>query len=289
FGFIYVGSDDGLVHVTENGGGNWTKISDSFPKELWVSRVIASSHKKERVYVALNGYRNDDFKPYLFVSDDKGKIWKSISNNLPNFPINVIKEDPTNEKLLYVGNDNGVFVSMDGGNSWQEFQQNLPKVAVHDLVIQKEAKDLVIGTHGRSIYKAHIAPLQQFEQIKNKAFHIFDLAEVRHAKSWGSSWSKWLAPFEPNLTISFYVAKEGTYNLVVKSEDGIDLNTVEVKADAGFNETSFNLTYSDTGKAAYLKKHKDAIITNAKNGKYYLIKGKYKLEVDKATQSFEVK
>ncbi len=289
FGFIYVGSDDGLVHITENGGGSWTKISDSFPKELWVSRVIASAHKKERVYVALNGYRNDDFKPYLFVSDDKGTTWKSISNNLPNFPINVIKEDPINEKLVYVGNDNGVFVSMDGGNSWQEFQKNLPKVAVHDLVVQKEAKDLVIGTHGRSIYKAHIDPLQQFEKTKNKSALIFNVDEVRYNKNWGSSWSKWLTPTEPKITIPFYVAKEGTYQIVVKSEDGIELNRFEYKADAGYNYADFVIKYNETGKKNYLKKHKDAVITTAKNGQDYFIKGKFQVEIGDAKQVFEIK
>ena len=289
FGLIYVGSDDGLVHVTENGGGSWTKISDSFPKELWVSRIIASSHKKERVYVALSGYRNDDFKPYLFVSDDFGKTWKSISSNLPNFPINVIREDAENEKLLFVGNDNGVFVSLNSGNSWMEFQKELPKVAVHDLVIQKEAKDLLVGTHGRSIYKTNIAGLQQFEKIKQKEAHIFELESIMFSKNWGSSWSKWLEPTEPKLNISFYVAKAGTYQLVIKSEDGIELNKFDVKADAGYNNMFFNLTYAEKGKSAYLKKHKDTVIAEAKNKKSYFIKGKYELDLNGAKQIFEIK
>ncbi|MDP2089706.1 MAG: glycosyl hydrolase [Flavobacteriaceae bacterium] len=289
FGMLYVGSDDGLVHFSDNGGGSWTKISDSFPKELWVSRIVASSHKKERVYVALNGYRNDDFKPYLFVSEDKGTTWKSISNNLPNFPINVIREDAENEKLLYVGNDNGVFVSLDGGIVWQEFQKDLPKVAVHDLVIQKEAKDLLIGTHGRSIYKANIAPLQQFEKTKNKDLFIFELESIGFSKNWGSSWSKWLEPSEPKLNIPFYAAKAGIYQMMIKSEDGIELNTIEVRADVGFNYTSFNLTYSEKGKSAYLKKFKDAVITEAKNKNFYFIKGKYSVVISEVSQTFEVK
>jgi ligand-binding sensor domain-containing protein len=289
FGMLYVGSDDGFIHFTDNGGGSWTKISNSLPQNLWVSRVIASSHHKERVYATLNGYRNDDFKPYVFVSDDKGATWKSISSNLPNFPVNVIKEDPVNSKLLYLGNDNGVFVSLDSGNSWQEFQKDLPKVAVHDLVIQKEAKDLLVGTHGRSIYKASIAPLQQFEKHKDQAVVIFELDEVRHSKNWGSSWSKWLEPSEPKLNISFYVSKSSNYQLVIKSEDGIELNVVDVKADVGYNNLLFNLTYSEKGKSAYLKKNKDAIITESKNQKFYFIKGKYKVELHKASQHFEVK
>ena len=111
FGFIYVGSDDGFVNVTTNGGGSWTRISDNLPQELWVSRVIASQHEKERVYVTLNGYRKDDFKPYVFVSENKGKTWKSINNNLPNYPINVVKEDPEDENILYLGTDNELYVT----------------------------------------------------------------------------------------------------------------------------------------------------------------------------------
>ncbi len=289
FGFLYVGSDDGLVHLTENGGGSWTKISDAFPKDLWVSRVITSNHKKERVYVALSGYRNDDFKPYLFVSDDKGITWKSIVSNLPNSPINVIKEDFVNENLLFVGNDNGVFVSVDAGTTWQEFQKDFPKVAVHDLVIQKEAKDLVVGTHGRSIYKTNIAPLQQFEKTKNKAVVIFDVETINHSKNWGSSRSKWLKPTEPKITIPFYVAKEGTSQISIKSEDGIELNRFNFIADAGYNYANFNLIYSEKGKADYLKKHKDAAISVAKNGQYYLIKGKYQIVIDGISHAFEVK
>ncbi len=113
FGLIYVGSDDGYVNITENGGGSWTKISETLPQKLWVSRVIASQHKKQRVYVALSGYRNDDFKPYIYVSDNLGKTWKSIHKNLPNSPVNVIKEDPVDENILYLGTDNGVYISFD--------------------------------------------------------------------------------------------------------------------------------------------------------------------------------
>ncbi|RLD26790.1 MAG: glycosyl hydrolase, partial [Bacteroidetes bacterium] len=113
FGLIYTGSDDGLVYVTRNAGSDWKRLSNAFPKDLWVSRVIASSHKKSRVYVTLNGYRWDDFTPYVYVSEDFGATWKSISSNLPTSPVNVIKEDPANMNVLYLGTDNGAYVSMD--------------------------------------------------------------------------------------------------------------------------------------------------------------------------------
>ncbi|RZW42956.1 MAG: glycosyl hydrolase, partial [Flavobacteriaceae bacterium] len=113
FGLIYVGSDDGLVHVSKNAGANWTNISSNFPQDLWVSRVVASQHKKERVYVILNGYRWDNFEVYAYKSDDFGQTWKDISANIPASPVNVIHEDPANEDILYIGTDNGVYVSFN--------------------------------------------------------------------------------------------------------------------------------------------------------------------------------
>ncbi len=289
FGYIYVGSDDGYVNITTNSGGSWTRISDKLPQELWVSRVIASQHEKERVYVALNGYRSDDFKPYVFVSENSGETWKSISNNLPNSPVNVIKEDPNDETILYVGTDNGVYVSFDKGESWQEFFNGLPKVAVYDLVIQPEAKDLVIGTHGRSIYIANIAPLQQFNTIKDKSVSIFEIPELRYSSRWGSSWSVWDEVNEPKISIPFYVSKEGTVEVIITSEDGIELNRFSVKADKGFNFAEYNLAYSEKGKTAYLKNHKSDEIKKAKNDKSYLIKGKYSVKIGEAKGIFEVK
>ncbi|MDG1980482.1 MAG: glycosyl hydrolase, partial [Flavobacteriaceae bacterium] len=160
FGLLYTGSDDGYVHVSKNAGGSWERISNSFPKELWISRVIASKHKKERVYVTLNGYRSDDFTVYVYRSDDYGKTWENISNNIPTSPVNVIREDSENPNLLYVGTDNGAYASFNQGEDWSSFQKGLPSVAIHDLVIQPSAKHLILGTHGRSLYKASIAPLQ---------------------------------------------------------------------------------------------------------------------------------
>jgi photosystem II stability/assembly factor-like uncharacterized protein len=289
FGYIYVGSDDGYVNITTNSGGSWARISDKLPQELWVSRVIASQHEKERVYVALNGYRSDDFKPYVFVSENSGTTWKNISSNLPNSPVNVLKEDPEDEAILYVGTDNGVYVSFDKGENWQLFSKGLPKVAVHDLVIQPEAKDLVIGTHGRSIFKANIDGIQQFNTIKDKPVTIFEIPEVKYSSRWGSSWSQWDEVNEPKISIPFYVSKGGTFEIMITSEDDIELNRFSVQADIGFNYAEYNLAYSENGKKAYLKKHKSAEIKKAKNGESYLIKGKYFIKIGEAKMAFEVK
>jgi len=137
FGLLYTGSDDGKISVTKNGGGSWTDISTTLPKDLWVSRVVASEHKKSRVYATLNGYRWDDFKVYVYVSDDYGNTWKDISGDIPMSPVNVIVEDPVKEDIVYVGTDNGAYVSMNGGEAYHAFAKALPAVAIHDMKIQK--------------------------------------------------------------------------------------------------------------------------------------------------------
>ncbi|OSY88950.1 glycosyl hydrolase [Tenacibaculum holothuriorum] len=289
FGVLYVGSDDGLVHLSKNGGGTWENISSSFPKDLWVSRVIASKHKKERVYVTLNGYRWDDFTPYVFVSDNYGKTWKNIGSSIPVSPVNVIKEDSKNENVLYIGTDNGLYVSLDKGTTWQPFTKNLPNVAVHDLVIQPQAKHLVVGTHGRSIYKANIAPLQEFNSvIAKKDAHIFKVNPIRKSNFWGSSWSKWLQPNTPKLSISFYsnTAKEVSVNVYSKD---ILVNSFKTKAVKGFNETIFDVSFSEKGRKNYIKQHKDTPIKKAKNGKYYLPKGTYTVQIRDSKETFKVK
>jgi photosystem II stability/assembly factor-like uncharacterized protein len=288
FGFIYTGSDDGLVYVTENGGDTWSRISDDLPQNLWVSRVIASKHIKNRVYVSLNGYRNDDFKSYLYTSEDKGKTWKAINSNLPSSPINVIKEDPADENILYVGTDNGVFVSFNKGQSWEMFTRGLPKVAVHDLVIQNEAKDLVIGTHGRSIYKANISALQQYNNIKDKAVAIFGISPIRHSSRWGSSWSKWRKPSVPSVEVSYYVNTTKKVVVEVQAEDGTALNTFNLNATKGFNYFDYNLETSAKSVKNYFKKNKISL-EKAQNGKYYLPKGTYYVVINDEKQKLEVK
>ena len=288
FGFIYVGSDDGYVNITENSGNTWTRISDNLPQGLWVSRVIASQHEKDRVYITLNGYRNDDFKPYVFMSENKGVTWKNIGSKLPNYPVNVIKEDPVDENTVYLGTDNEAYVSFDKGANWQLFSNGLPKVAIHDLVIQNEAKDLLIGTHGRSIYKANIAALQEFNVVKNSEITIFEIPSIRYSSRWGSSWSQWSKPFQPSITIPFYTSNSDEYTLEILSEDATKLNSFEISADKGFNYFDYDLTTSSKSVKSYFNK-KDIKISKAKNDNYYLPKGKYFIKIGDIKKPFEVK
>ncbi len=176
FGLIYTGTDDGNIHVSKDGGYSWeqlnqvntdevkskkskVKIADSKlnTQNLWVSRVTASQYKESRVYTSLNGYRFDHFAPYLYVSDDYGTNWKQIGKDLPNEPINVVKEDPKNDSILYVGTDGGLYVSFDAGNSFMLWNNGMPEsVPVHDIAIQARENEIVLGTHGRSLYVASL-------------------------------------------------------------------------------------------------------------------------------------
>ena len=284
FGLLYVGSDDGFIHVSKNGGGTWEKISNSLPQNLWVSRVIASKHKKERVYVTLNGYRFDDFSSYVYMSDDFGKTWKNIGESIPTSPVNVIKEDPKKDNILYLGSDNGLYVSFNNGTKWHPFNNGLPNVAVHDLVIQPTAKHLIVGTHGRSLYKANVTSLQDFENKET----IFAIKNISKRGSWGSSWSKWLQPNTPEVTIPFYSNTSGKTKVKIYAKD-ILVNSIEVTVDKGFNEAVYDVSFSKKGRKAYTKKNEDAVVKKAKNEVYYLPKGTYKVVINKSKQTFKIK
>ena len=162
FGLIYVGTDDGNVQVSKDGGNSFTMISQKLPKGLYVSRVIASKYNVARVYVTLNGYRNDHFNAYVYQSDDYGTTWKQIMKDLPSEPVNVIKEDAVAEQVLYVGTDGGLYVSLDGGNSSMAWTKGLPaSVPVHDLEIHPRDNEIILGTHGRSLYVGKLDALRK--------------------------------------------------------------------------------------------------------------------------------
>lgn len=164
FGQIYIGTDDGKVHVTNDGGASWSEIMRGLPNKKFVSRITASAYSEGRVYMAQNGKRDDDFTPYLWKSDDYGKIWVDISDGIPGGPVNVIKEDPKNENIVYVGTDLGVYVSVNRGNTWNVLANNLPTTYVHDLIIHPRDNIMVIATHGRGMFALDVETIQDFDR-----------------------------------------------------------------------------------------------------------------------------
>jgi photosystem II stability/assembly factor-like uncharacterized protein len=154
-GLIYVGTDDGLVQVTEDGGKNWRKI-EKFPgvgEMAYVSRIIASNHDANTAFVSFDNHQNNDFKPYLLKTTDAGRTWTSLSANLPkNGPVLAIAEDHVDPNLLFAGTEFGLWFSIDGGQKWIQLKGGMPTIAVRDLNIQKRENDLIVGTFGRGVY-----------------------------------------------------------------------------------------------------------------------------------------
>lgn len=285
FGLLYTGSDDGLIHVSKDGGATWNKISGNLSQNKWVSRVVASAHKKERVYATLNGYRNDDFTSYVYMSDDFGQTWKNIANNLPASPVNVIVEDNVNENVIYVGTDNGLYVSLNKGTSWDDFSNGIPNVAVHDLVIQKKAKDLVVGTHGRSIYKVNLDQVQQLnDKVVAENLHVLELKKIKKTKEWGNSWSSWAKASEPKAEIWFY--SNGDAEVLLQIENSLKevVYSQKVKAVKGLNKHVYDLSITKAIADNWKNKDKKLKLEPAKNGNYYLPVSVNKISIQKGKE-----
>ena len=154
-GVLAVGTEDGLIQLTRDGGETWTEISSfpGVPELSQVMRLVLSAHDSETIYAAFSGHENNDFHPYLLKSSDFGESWTAIAANLPAVePIRAFAEDPEVPSLLFVGTEFGVYATLDGGGTWVSLQNNLPTVPIHDMVIQPKQRDLVLGTHGRGFW-----------------------------------------------------------------------------------------------------------------------------------------
>ena len=173
---LYAGTDDGLIHVTTDGGKNWTKIDNipGVPAQTYVNKIIASSKNKNVAYVAFNHHRYGDFKPYLFKTTDAGKTWTAIQNNLPaRGTVYCVAEDNVNPNLLFAGTESGVYFSIDGGAKWIQLKGGLPTITVKDMEIQKRESDLVLATFGRGFYVLDdYSPLRNLkkEDLQKTAF-----------------------------------------------------------------------------------------------------------------------
>jgi len=170
FGLIYVGSDDGKVHVTMDSGKTWKEIMKGLPYQKWVSEIVASAYDLSTVYMTQNGKRDDDFAAYVWKSTDYGETWVDISGNIPSGPVNVIKEDPVNKDILYVGTDIGVYVTTDGGKTWNILGGNLPSTFVHDLIIHPRDNVIVIATHGRGMWAMDANPINKKDKLPRRQF-----------------------------------------------------------------------------------------------------------------------
>ena len=291
FGKLYVGTDDGELWRSDDGGNTWTSIKKGLPQDLWVTRVEASNHHKERVYVTLNGYRNDHFNAYLFVSEDGGASWRKLGSNLPMEPLNVVLEDPKEERILYVGSDQGMYISIDRGAQFDLISDDFPNVAVHDLVYQPQAKDVVIGTHGRSIYRIAVEGLQRSIDLEEPAF--FEVESFSYDEDWGSNWSKWFDPWEPETEVSFFAPRDTQEKSATLKIIGMEtvLFEKEMEISPGLNTFVIEpiMAPSKMDEANELL-DEDVLtaFTRGDNEKVYLIPGEYTLELMGASTTLTV-
>ena len=281
FGLIYTGSDDGQVNVTKNGGYTWENINMGLPSNLWVSRIQASSHDKAKVYLSLNAYRFDDFNSYVYKSVDYGVTWIEIGNNLPVEPVNVIKEDPAMAGLLYVGTDHGVYVSYDDGMKWSRILDDMPQTPVHDLVIQPVANDLLVGTHGRSIYKANVTNLRTLKDHDN-SLKIFAIDDVKYSSRQGSQRSKYRDAYERKISYDVYSPNASVVELELSTAKGKALLQKSIDLKKGLASYEYDMAI-DAKKSKDLEKYlndgkskdEEVKVKRADNDKVYLQKGEY--------------
>ena len=250
---LLVGTDDGNVQWTNDGGENWTNMARRFPlrpTDWWCTRVELSHHDRDTAYVSFSGYRDDDFRPFVFKTTDGGDTWQTIISGLPSFgPVNVVKEDAKNPNLLYCGTDFGTFVSLDAGEHWAEITNNCPRVAVHDLFVHPRENELVIGTHGRGFFIVDVSPLQTLTATALRASaHLNPIADIDGPVSaggfrgggggFGDGDKPFVAPGAPGgIVLSYYLQKasEDDVTLRIVNREGRAVRTLQASNAAGVN------------------------------------------------------
>jgi hypothetical protein len=269
-GLYWVGTDDGRLHITRDGGNIWTDIRRNVPdvpEGIWVTRVEASHFDEGIAYATFEGHRSDIFVPYVLKTTDYGQNWENITNDIPDGQaVYVIKEDLKNPNLLFVGTEFACLFSINGGKSWTRLMNNMPTVAFHDLTIHPRDNDLIAGTHGRGIWILDdITPLQQFtEEVQESDAFLF---ENRQATIWenvsrggqrGSllfagqnppSVETTAAPararFNNTAIVTYYLNSKPVTPAVLEISDitGKNKHTVELDGEAGINRYKWNLRF----------------------------------------------
>jgi photosystem II stability/assembly factor-like uncharacterized protein len=249
---IWVGTDDGNVQLTRDGGKTWTNLSPNIaglPKQACISTVWASPHAAGGAYIAVDQHRLDDFAPYAFVTDDFGKTWRPISKGLLGW-VHVVKEDPKAPGLLYAGTELGVFASFDAGANWTDLRLGIPPVQVVDLVVHPKANDLVIATHARGFYILDdVTPLQELvKTIPERAALHTPMPPVRYTPASDTSTlgdKVYCAPNKPyGAIISYWLAEpaaEGKVRLEVLNAHGIVLRELDGPGAQGINRVVWDL------------------------------------------------
>lgn len=253
-GVIWAGTDDGNVQVTEDYGGKWTNVAPNipdFPKFGYVSRVHASPHSAGRCYVTVDNHRMNDFKTYVYMTDDYGKTWTKLNGNLPaEEPAHLVRDGLRNPDLLFLGTDHGLWVSFDRGKNWARFKSNFPTTPVHDFAIQPREQDLVIGTHGRSIWTLNVSALEELTASnRDKDIHlakpqtVYLLGRTTGGMGFDGD-GAWTAPnSQPGTDVCYYLKADGKGDASVTITDaaGGSIATLTGPAKAGLNVVRFRV------------------------------------------------
>jgi photosystem II stability/assembly factor-like uncharacterized protein len=286
FGLLYVGTDDGNAWVSKNGGGSWENIFNGLPANKWVSSVNASPHDEATVFVTLNGYRDDDYKTYIYASSDYGKTWKSLKGDLPESVANVLIPDPVSAKLLYCGLDLGTFVSLDFGSTWLLLNKAL-NVPSYDLIVHPRENELVIGTHGRSVFVSDVKPLQALANgATSKGVIAFAPESIRASERWGKKQYSWSKMNEPEISILYYVGKStASIKAEVFDEKNNLVQTLTGVGSTGFHSLAWDLKVNEVAPTPVKGKTKSV---PAPSETKYVAKGKYKIKFSNGAESSEV-
>jgi photosystem II stability/assembly factor-like uncharacterized protein len=263
---LWVGTDDGFLWVTRNGGKDWTNVSKRLslpgPKKgtvplnsgglspfsagpRWVASIEASRYADGRAYVVFDGHRSDDYAPYVWMTEDFGQSWKSLRSNLPEGSTRVLREDGSNPDLLYLGTEFAAWVSLDRGGSWSKLNSNLPTVAIHELAVHPTAGELVAATHGRSLWILDVTPLRQMTPEVSKArAHLFRSAPAvlwRQGLPRGTTYAGGSRRFvgqnpPPGAQVYYALAgKANKINLKIVDFDGKTMQELPVKNERGLH------------------------------------------------------
>jgi photosystem II stability/assembly factor-like uncharacterized protein len=253
-GIIWVGTDDSNVQITRDNGENWTKLNDNIPgkPEYKVTRVEASRHDPAEGFVTFNGRRSHgDLKPYVYRTTDNGETWVSITDGLPDDePVNVIRHDPKNPNLLFLGTEKQLYVSLDRGDTWQSLRNNMPNIPVKDLVIHTRENDLIVATYGRSFWIADISTLQEITpEVLAKDVHLFD---VEPQVLWVHSGQKQVAADHQNYSgenapkgsvVNYYLNSRVPGGVIVQIYRGpLLVNEYKGSGNPGLNSVEWHLT-----------------------------------------------
>ena len=281
FGTVYAGTDDGRLWLTR--GAEWTEITGEIGHGLWVSSIEVSPHDAATVFVTFTGYRNDDFLAYVYKSEDFGKTWADIKGDLPEEACNVIRQDPKSPDLLFLGTDVGLFLSLDGGQHWRPHQAKLPNAPVYALEIQPREHELIVATHGRSVFVLELGILGQIKpETLEKDLHVFPTEPARFHRGWGAKIPVWFEGLmeAPSSRIYFFTRDQQKATLKISKDDVvIHRQTLEKGKGVRFFEWQYQVTEKKALKT--LETH------TGSDGKHYIKKGEYAISIQSKKETIE--